>query len=120
MLVFVELTGLGITVPAEICTDDGAKWARFDASGWFATAPVESIVDLAQHGWTSRRVATDVARFGKADCSEVAELLQYVMFLRHGGLEGGCTCTIDRVAALEWLAYRRPEVFARVRAQRVA
>ncbi len=115
MLSHVQRTGLGLAVPAQIYTDDGAKWATFDAGSWLATASAESIIDLAQHGWSSQREATDVARSGIAYNPDVEDLLAYLMFLRHGGLEVHCTCAVDRVSALEWLAYRRPDVYARVR-----
>ena len=110
---------MGLTIPAQICTDDRTKWAKFDASDWFTIASVEGIIDLAQHGWTSREEAADIARSANAESPEVADLLQYLMFLRHGGSDGGCTCTVDRVAALEWLAHYRPEVLALVRPPRL-
>jgi hypothetical protein len=117
----MERITFSMRIPAKIHTDDGAKCATFDARSWFATASMERIVELAQAGWRSRREATSIARLAQFENPEMADVLQYVMFLRHGGLDGSCTCTVDRVAALEWLAYHRPDVFARVRApKRVA
>jgi hypothetical protein len=45
----------------------------------------------------------------------IATLLQYVMYLRHGGLDAGFRCEVDPVSALEWLAFVRPDIYAQIR-----
>ncbi len=105
-----------MSIPAAIYTDDGAKWASFDARRWFATAPMKRIVEVARSGWKISAGAADVARCARLENPQVADVLQYLMYLRHGGLDAAATCAIDAVAALEWLAYSRPEVFEAARA----
>jgi hypothetical protein len=48
-------------------------------------------------------------------CDAVADVLQYAMYLRHGGHRTDCV-HVDRTAALKWLIHRRPKVLERVRA----
>jgi hypothetical protein len=75
-------------------------YTTFDARSWFRTG--EHIAD----GIVKHAAATNPA---------VADLLQHVMYVRHGGANAGYTCLVDRVAALEWLAYKRPDVLAQLR-----
>jgi hypothetical protein len=105
-----------MTLPARLQTDDLAKYVTFDARAWFAVASAESILNLASSEW-SGAAADDVARHAGTTNFAVADVLQYAMYLRHGGLPCRTKCSIDRVAALEWLAYHRPEVLAALRSQ---
>jgi hypothetical protein len=102
-------------IPAEICSSDRAKRAGFDASRWFATATIEKLVELARRHWRGdpfiRELALDCA--GSDDA--VADVLQYVMYLRHGGLRASCRCSIDSAAALRWLSHFRPAIAAALR-----
>jgi hypothetical protein len=107
---------LALTIPAKIRSDDWAKYAEFDASAWFATAPPEKILELARNGWGGNESSNEAARYCAGSDGIVADVLQYVMYLRHGGLRSGYKCVVNGVAALEWLAYHRPEVLAMLRA----
>ena len=106
---------LALTIPAKIYSNDCAAYAEFDARAWFVTAPVEEVLELARNGWGGEHVADEVAKRVSATNSEVADVLQYVMYVRHGGRESGYKCVVDGVSALEWLAYRRPDVLATLR-----
>jgi hypothetical protein len=112
----VEHKILAMTIPAKIRSDDWAKYAEFDASTWFATAPTEKILELARNGWGDNELSNEAAKDCAGSNGAVADVLQYVMYLRHGGLRGGCKCVVSSVAALEWLAYHRPEVLEMLRA----
>jgi hypothetical protein len=105
-----------MTLPARLWTDDLAKYATFDARAWFATASTEDILGLASSAW-SGDAANEAARYAGTTNSAVADVLQYAMFLRHGGLKCRATCSIDPVAALEWLAYHRPDALAALRSR---
>jgi hypothetical protein len=105
-----------LTIPAKIHSSDGVKYCEFDASAWFAKAPSEKILELALSGWAGEGAVADAARNAGATNDAVADVLQYVMYLRHGGLRSGYKCVVDNVAALEWLASHRPEVLAMLRA----
>ncbi len=102
-------------IPAAISSSDFAKRAELDASGWFATAPAETIVALARDSWRGDRFARDLAAHCLAANDALADVLQYVMYLRHGGLRSGFRCSVDAAAALEWLARSRPDVAAALR-----
>jgi|HubBroStandDraft_6_1064221.scaffolds.fasta_scaffold891341_1 hypothetical protein len=104
-----------LTIPAKIYSCDFAKYAEFDAVAWFSTAPPESILNLAHHDWGGEYAADEVARCSKIGSAAVADVLACAMYLRHGGLACRVQCTVDSVAALEWLAYHRPEVLAALR-----
>ena len=108
---------LALTIPAKIRSNDGAKCAEFDASEWFANAPPKVIINLAWTGWGNSELSEEVARGSAGSNGAVADLLQYVMYLRHGGLRSGYKCVVNSVAALEWLAYHRPEALAILRAR---
>jgi hypothetical protein len=95
--------------------DDWVKYAEFDASPWFATAPTEKILELARYGWGDNESSTGAAKDCGGSDGSVADVLQYVMYLRHGGLRSAYKCFVNGVAALEWLAYHRPEVLAMLR-----
>ena len=103
------------TIPAAIWSSDFARSAEFDASPWFANASMQAIVELARHSWRSDRLAHDVAvcAHGADDC--IADVLQYLMYLRHGGLRAQCTLRVQAAAALKWLAVYRPDVAAVLR-----
>lgn len=101
-----------LTIPAQLRSDDWAKYAEFDASPWFATAPKEKILELARRGWGDDEVSNEAARHSAASNGAVADVLQYVMYLRHGGSPSGYKCVVNGVAALEWLAYHRRDVLA--------
>jgi hypothetical protein len=103
-----------MTIPATIHSGDLAKYAEFDATHWFATASPERILKLARDGWHGA-AAVEIARSPGVTNPAVTDLLAYAMFLRHGGLECATACSVDAVAALEWLAYHRPEVLASLR-----
>jgi len=111
---------LSMTIPARVYSADCAKYAEFNATGWFATAPMERILELARTGWSGALAVNEVARYEQNANDEVAEVFQYVMYLRHGGRESACKCFIDSVSALEWLAYHRPDVLAAIRMRDVA
>jgi hypothetical protein len=106
---------LALTIPAKIHSDDRAKYAEFDASAWFAKAPTEKILKLARNGWGDNEFSNEAAKDSAGSNGAVADVLQYVMYLRHGGLRSGYNCVVSRVAALEWLAYHRPDVLAMLR-----
>jgi hypothetical protein len=104
-----------LTIPAKIYSDDFAKYAEFDAVAWFSAASPECILNLARHGWVGEHAADEVARYPEIADAAVADVLAYAMYLRHGGLACRVRCSVDTVAALEWLAYHRPEVLSALR-----
>jgi hypothetical protein len=106
-----------LAIPATVRSNDGARYARFDASAWFLTATPAHVLALAAERWRGTGTALDVARKAVATSDEVAEVLQYVMYLRHGGQCASCVVQVDETAALEWLAYRRPKVLSVLRAR---
>jgi hypothetical protein len=83
---------------AKIRSDDWAKYAEFDASTWFATAPTEKILELARNGWGDNEISHEAARHSAACNGAVADVLQYVMYLRHGGLPSGYKCVVSNAA----------------------
>jgi len=99
-------------IPAEVFTRDGARRARFEASGWLAAAGVSQIVELAQNGWRANSCAGSLEQYAFGKSEEVADLLAYVMYLRHGGLAGERAFVVDADAAVGWLARHRPEILA--------
>ena len=101
-------------IPAEIFTHDGARRAEFDASGWFSTAPSDLIENLARSAWRVDCRADDLEQYAVATYDDVADVLHYVMYLRHGGLAGERSYRIDGAAAIRWLATHRPEILAAV------
>ena len=105
----------GRTIPAAVWSSDFARAAEFDASPWFAGASVQAIVELARQSWRSDRLAHDVAVCALGSEDSVADVLQYVMYLRHGGLRAECTLRVQAEAALKWLAVYRPDVAAVLR-----
>jgi hypothetical protein len=104
-----------LTIPATIYSGDFAKYAEFDAVAWFSAAAPESILNLARHGWNGEYAADEVARCSNVGGAAVADVLAYAMYLRHGGLACRVQCNVDSVAALEWLAYHRPDVLSALR-----
>jgi hypothetical protein len=104
-----------LTIPAKIYSNDFAKYADFDAVAWFCEASKECILELARLGWSGEYAAEQVARYPRIAEDAVADVLAYAMYLRHGGLECRTRCSVDSVAALEWLAYHRPEVLSALR-----
>jgi hypothetical protein len=110
----VDKTFPQIKIPGEIYSGDLAKRARFDASRWFATATTEELATLARSGWHADRLAHDIAAESASSDDAVADVLQYVMYLRHGGLQGMLRCCVDSEVAAEWLAYFRPAAAAAV------
>jgi hypothetical protein len=102
-------------IPAKIRSNDCAKSVEFDASEWFATAAPEKILDLARSGWGGEPAARDIAGYAAASNGAVAEVIQYVMYLRHGGLCSGLDCFVNAVAGLEWLARNRHDVITILR-----
>jgi hypothetical protein len=105
-----------LPIPATVRSNDGARYARFDARAWFLTATPAQVLALAAERWRGIGSALDVARSAAATNDEVADVLQYVMYLRHGGQRASCVVQVDETAALEWLAYRRPKVLSALRA----
>jgi len=105
----------GLTIPAKIYSGDFAKYAEFDAVAWFSAAAPESILNLARHGWNGEYAADEVARCSNVGSAAVADVLAYAMYLRHGGVACRVQCNVDSVAALEWLAYHRPDVLSALR-----
>lgn len=91
---------------------DLAKRVEFDVSRWFATAPVEKILNLALNAWHSASLAHDLAADSPSSNDGVADVFQYVRYLRHGRLRCGYRCSINSAAALKWLAAFRPCVAA--------
>lgn len=102
-------------VRAEISSCDLAKSAVFDIARWLATAPAETIVELARDAWRGDAFAHDAALQALEADESVADVLQYVMYLRHGGLGGGYRLSVDSDAALTWLSLARPEVVTALR-----
>jgi hypothetical protein len=98
------------TIRAEISSSDLAKRAVFDITRWLATAPVETIVALAHSAWRGDAFAHDAALQALEADESIADVLQYVMYLRHGGLGSGYRLAVDSDAALTWLSIARPEV----------
>jgi hypothetical protein len=112
----VKRKTFALTIPAKIYSNDRAVSAQFDAAEWFASAPKDRILDLARSGWSGHTPATDeLARYAATSNEAIADVFQYVMYLRHGGMQSGWQCSVDPVSALEWLADRRPAVLAMVR-----
>jgi hypothetical protein len=103
------------TIPAVICSSDFARRAALDAGPWFLEAPARAILELARNAWHSERLAHDVAICALGSDDSVADVLQYVMYLRHGGLRAQCTLTVQADAALKWLAVYRSDVAAALR-----
>jgi hypothetical protein len=112
----VKRKTFALTIPAKIYSNDRAMSAQFDAAEWFATAPKDRILDLASHDWSGHTAAADdLARSAATTNDAIADVFQYVMYQRHGGMQSGWQCSVDPVSALEWLANRRPAVLAMVR-----
>jgi hypothetical protein len=105
----------GLTIPAKIYSDDFSKYADFDAVAWFSAASPECILNLAREGWAGEHAADEVAGYPDIANAAVADVLAYAMYLRHGGLACRLRCCVDTVAALEWLAYHRPDVLTALR-----
>lgn len=82
----------------------------FDITRWLATAPAETIVALARGAWHGDDYAHDAALQAVEADERIADVLQYVMYLRHGGLRSGYRLAVDPDAALTWLSIARPEV----------
>ena len=108
-------TEKGLTIPARVRTSDCAMYAQFDARSWFRIARVEDVVELARNDWRGEHLAEEIVSCAADTNPAVADLLQYVMHLRHGGEYAGCRCFVDRVSAQEWLAYNRPDVLSKLR-----
>jgi len=104
-----------LKIPARVHTSDNAKYAEFDAGAWFAQAPSEKIVKLAKSGWGASAVSEEIARFALGSDENIADVFQYAMHVRHGGERCACRCYVDAISALEWLAYRRPNVLRAIR-----
>ena len=104
-----------LTIPARIYSNDCAHYKEFDASSWFAVASTENILRLSENSWGGEYVADELAKYVMDQDDDVATVLQYVMFQRHGGLQAGFKCEVDAVSALEWLAFVRPNVLAEIR-----
>jgi hypothetical protein len=112
----VKRRGFALTIPAKIYSSDRAVTAQFDAAGWFAIAPKERILELARNDWGGHGTAADdLARYAAVTNDAISDVFQYVMYLRHGGMQSGWQCSVDPVSVLEWLADRRPAVLAMVR-----
>jgi hypothetical protein len=104
-----------LTIPARIYSDDCAHYKEFDASEWFAVTSTESILQLAERGWGSEHTADELAKYAMQKDDDIATIFQYVMYLRHGGVQAGFRCEVDSISALEWLAFVRPDVLAEIR-----
>ena len=111
----VKLCIPALTIPARIYSNDCAHYKEFDASEWFAVASSESILRLAENGWGGEHVGRELASYAMQQDDDIATILQYVMYLRHGGLQAGFQCEVDPVSALEWLAFVRPDVYGEIR-----
>jgi hypothetical protein len=105
-------------IHAQCRTADDRMSITFDATPWFSEADAESIIRLAQHGWSSPWVAD--ALQSRPGYEQLRELLRYATErLEEESLEDPTWSTFECVVsgpdAMAWLNEHRPDVAARIR-----
>jgi hypothetical protein len=98
-------------------TADNARAVEFDATPWFREADPQSILHLAEQGWSSVFVAD--ALEARPGYEGLHQLVEYAATrLREESLEDPTWATFDCVVsqpdATRWLAENRPEVAAKL------
>src|SRR5262245_41943008 len=93
----------------------------FDASAWFNEVDPESIMHLAQQGWSGASVAEALQH--RSGNERLRELIQYAAErLEEETLEDPTwstfECIVNGSEALEWLDAYRPAVAAKIREAR--
>ena len=90
----------------------------FDAAPWFSETDAESIIHLAQQGWSSPSIADALQH--RPGYGRLRELIQYATErLQEESLEDPAWSTFECIVrapdALAWLDAHRPEVAAKIR-----
>ncbi|SDR23125.1 hypothetical protein SAMN05444161_2242 [Rhizobiales bacterium GAS191] len=101
-------------------TADNALGLEFDATPWFSEAGAQSIIDLAQRGWSSAWIAE--ALEGRSGYEGLHDLIRYAAErLGPESLEDPSwktfECVVDGSEAVAWLRKNRPEVAAMIPAR---
>lgn len=101
-------------------TADNRFALEFDATPWFREADPESILHLAERGWSSVWVADALET--RPGYEGLHQLIEYAATrLREESLEDptwpALDCTVNQSDAMQWLAQNRPEVAARLQNQ---
>jgi hypothetical protein len=105
-------------IRAECHAADNARTIEFDATPWFESADVESIVRLARRDWSSQAVADALSV--RPGYERLQEVIQYARDRlraesREDPLWPTFACRVSTAEALTWLEANRPDVAARVR-----
>jgi hypothetical protein len=98
-------------------TADDKMSITFDATPWFSEADSESIIQLAQHGWSSPWVADALQH--RPGYEHLRELIEYATErLEEESLEDPTWSTFECVVsgpdAMAWLHEHRPDTAAQV------
>src|SRR5918994_795947 len=109
--------GRQVMIRASCHTADNARAVEFDATPWFREADPQSILHLAEQGWSSVFVADALeARLGYEGLHQLVEYA--ATRLREESLEDPTWATFDCVVsqpdATRWLAENRPQVAAKL------
>ena len=101
-------------------TADNTLSLEFDATPWFKEADAESILNLAQQGWSGTRIADSLEN--RSGYERLLQLNAYAASrLGTESIEDPTWetfgCSIARSEALAWLDKNRPDVAARLRNQ---
>jgi uncharacterized membrane protein len=105
-------------VHAQCHTADEKMSVTFDAAPWFSETDAESIIHLAQQGWSTPSIADALQH--RPGYERLRELMQYVTErLQEESLEdpawSSFECIVSGPDALAWLAAHRPDVAAKIR-----
>jgi hypothetical protein len=98
-------------------TADNALALEFDATPWFREADAQSILHLAEQGWSSVWVADALEKHpGYEGLPQLAEYA--ATRLRDESLEdptwAALDCVVDAADATRWLTVNRPEIAAKL------
>jgi hypothetical protein len=104
-------------IRASCHTADNALALEFDATPWFREADPQSILHLAEQGWSSVWVAD--ALEARPGYERLHQLIGYAATrLREESLEdptwAALDCVVDPADAKQWLAENRPEIAAKL------
>ncbi len=110
---FTSVIPPGLTIPAEVHSDDYAAQAHFDALPWFKTASNEEIAALAAIEWRGDYAADAVWQDLPGEAPEVRAVFDYVCTARRVR-DIGHETSVDGAAALAWVKANRPEAFAQI------
>lgn len=103
----------GVSVRAEVHTDDHVHEVDFDAAGWFAAATDDQIDDLREIDWGGDYAADLVAELFDGTHPGVTELFRYLSVIQGSEKACGFECHVNGGDAEAWVRANRPALAAK-------